>query len=747
MVCADDSGHRTESQVAGRTRESTLYRWGAGVACRWRLVLLAGLAGLILGAAAYPYLRTHLTGLDWEADGTESAQVDTFIERHFPAQGAEQDLVVFEASGQDVTVYRPAIERVVAAVRASQGVTAVSGPFDTHADHQVSPTRRVALAVVGLAGDPAARATHAEQLQKMVARTAAGSPVQARLTGLSPVFNDEIAIEESSTARGETIGITLALVVLVLALGSLVAAVVPLLVTATSLAITFGALALASVVVSFDSFVISCATMIGTGIAIDYSLFVVSRFREELLREEQAGALPQQATVAAVAAALATSGRTVLVAGTVVAASLCSLFVLRASIYREIAIAIALAVACTLLCAMTALPALLSALGARVNRLGLPVRWQPAELQRTAHAGPRGWARWARWVMRHPLLTGGAAALILLTAAWPLTALHYGLDLGMSSLQDTPSGTAATVLSDSFTPGALAPIQIACSGRDGHPLDEVGTQQVQSLVARLQHNPHVAAADVHRSGGYGLITVTTSIAVDTPAAINLVDQLRADAISLSRDNGVALLVGGPPAKFIDLGRVTRSGTPLVLILVLGVSLLLLVVMFRSVALAVKAILMNLLTTAAAIGLTVAVFQWGWLSSELDFASVGYLQHYMPIAVFAVVFGLSMDYQVFLIRRIREEWLSTGDNTRSVVTGIAHTARPITAAAAIMVCVFGSFVTSNVLEMKQIGFGLAVAIALDAVLVRLVLVPALMRLLGPWNWWLPDHLARRLPGSD
>ncbi|MEE3755353.1 MMPL family transporter [Mycobacterium intracellulare] len=727
-------------------QNSWLYRWGAGVARRWRLVLVAGLLAAVLGGIAYQDLRAHLTGLDWEADRSESSQVGAFIEKHFPARGAEQDLVVFDAVDADITGFGAAITPMLSAVRAADGVTGVVGPFDPGATGQVSANRRVAFAVVGLAGDPASRAIRAQHIQQIVSQNAAPN-VRAWLTGLSPIFNDNLVVEESSAERGETIGVALALVVLVLTLGSIVASCIPLLVTAASLANTFAALEVATAVFSFDSFVISCVTMIGTGIAIDYSLFVVSRFREELARQSDSGATGEHATAAAIATTIATTGRTILIAGAVVAVSLCSLFVIEAPIYREIAIAIAAAVACTLGCAMTILPALLAALGPRVNRLSLPARWQPAELRATEEGTSGGWARWARWVMRHPLPLGTAATLILLAAAWPLSGLRYGLDLGMPALQGTPSGKAATVLFDAFTPGMLSPIQITASGPGGRPLSAAQSDQLGALSDSLAREPHIAKVDVFDDAGYRLITALPTTPADAPATTHIVEHIRAQAVAMTRSTGAPdIHVGGPTAKFIDLSHVTRAGTPLVLILVLGSSFLFLLAMFRSLALALKAVVMNLLTTAASVGLTVAIFQWGWLASAFGFTSVGFLQVYMPVTIFAVIFGLSMDYQVFLVRRIREEWLHTGDNTVAVVAGIAHTARPITAAATIMVCVFGSFITSDVLEMKQLGFGLAAAIAIDAALVRLLLVPALMRLLGRWNWWLPTLRRQRSPIS-
>jgi putative drug exporter of the RND superfamily len=745
MSDADNIDHDMEAAASNFTPRSGLYRWGIFVARRWRLVLVSGVLAVVGGVIAYPYLQSHLIGLDWEADSSESAQVSAFIQEHFDSLGAEQEAIVFTAPGPQIAAVRPAVNRVVGAARSAEGVAGVVGPFDVGAVGQVSKNRRVAVAVLGLAGNPSLRATRAAHLQQVVAEAARGSAMKARLTGLSPILNDEVVIEERGAATGETIGVVLALIVLVLALGSLVAACVPLIVTGVSLSIIFGALALASLALPFTSFIISCVTMIGTGLAIDYSLFVVSRFREQLVIEQRSGVTRKQATIAAIGSAIATSGRTIVVAGVIVALSMCSLFALRASIFREIALAIGVAVVCTLLCTLTVLPAVLAALGPQINRLGLPRTWIPAELQPDRDADtPTGWERWANWVIRRPVAVGSIAAMSLLVAAWPVSGLRYGLDYGMSALSGTPSGQGAATLSEAFTPGALAPVQIIATRSGGQPLDEVATQKVEASAAALAGNPHVAHVDLQRHDGYLLVTAIPATPVDSPATTSLVEKIRSDASILARSGGPQLRVGGATASFIDLDHVVSTGMLPVLGLVVGVSLLYLLFVFRSVALAVKAVIMNLLTTAGAVGLTVAIFQWGWLSTLLAFTSVGFLQFYMPAVIFAVIYGLSMDYQVFLLRRVREEWLASGDNSRAVVAGIAHTARPITAAAAIMVCVFGSFIASDVLEMKQLGFGLAAAVALDAFLVRLALVPALMRVLGRWNWWFPAGLDKLTP---
>ena len=332
--------------------------------------------------------------------------------------------------------------------------------------------------------------------------------------------------------------------------------------------------------------------------------------------------------------------------------------------------------------------------------------------------------------------------MILVLAALPVGSLKYGIDLGIGSLGDQPSAQAQKVLARSFSAGAVSPIQIVVTGKGETPLDSAGTQHAKQLSDALGKDDRIAAVESVPGDGRVLLNAVPKVAIDSTAATDLIKYIRTDLAP--RATGQDVFVGGATAQFADISKETTDKAPYVLILVLGLSLLFLLLVFRSVALPIKAVVMNLLVTAAAVGVTIAIFQWGHGTGLLGFTSVGFLQVYIPITVFVLLFGLSMDYEVFLIRRMKESWQHTHDNAAAVASGIEHTARPIAAAAAIMVAVFGSFLTCGILELKQFGLSLAVAIALDATLVRLVLVPAFMRLLGDWNWWMPKSLSRRLP---
>ncbi|HEU4975131.1 MAG TPA: MMPL family transporter [Baekduia sp.] len=756
-------------------------RWGAWVARRRWWVLSAWAVILVVSALAYPHLLASLVASDYSVTGSDSAQVTKLIERDFSAAGAEQDVIAFDSSTLMIrdAEYRKVVDRVVAAARDAPGVASVLGPTDPGAQGQVSSDGRAALATVGLSGNDRQRGDRADHLQDVVARGAASGPVRAYLTGYSPSANDLTDVENADVERAESFGVPVAFVVLLLALAALVAAFVPLGMALVSITATFGLLSLLSTHASFDAFLLSIVTMIGVGVSIDYSLFVLTRYREELARARRAGR--PDAVPHAVSVAMATSGRTILFSGIVVVISLFSLFVVDAPIFHGIAVGAVLVVACTLVTAWTMLPALLAALGDRVNHGALPDRLQPADADEDAGAADAsGWARWARTVLRHPWLAVPAAALLLLFAV-PMLGIRLGIDLGLSAVSDTPSGKAELILARSFSEGAMSPVQILASHEGSGPLSAKDLQTIDRFTASVAKDPRVAGAFsvatlLRESGGdvspqalqrleqdpaaKGLVAQTVNVAngsdrtiitlvprdrVDSRSATTLVDDLRDHVVpSYTAAAGPQMLVGGATAQFADLSDETLGKLPVVIALVLTLSFVYLLVVFRSLLLPAKAVLMNLLATAAAFGLVTWVFQDGHLEGLLGFTSVGFIQTYLPIMVFAVLFGLSMDYEVFLIRRMQEEWERTHDNDRAVAVGIAHTARPITAAAAIMAAVFGCFLVADVLELKQFGFALAVAVVLDATFVRLLLVPAFMKVAGGANWWLPGWLDRHLP---
>jgi RND superfamily putative drug exporter len=426
------------------------------------------------------------------------------------------------------------------------------------------------------------------------------------------------------------------------------------------------------------------------------------------------------------------------------------------------------------------LPALLAALGDRVNKLSLPKRLQPAtDDDESIKVG--GWARWARYVLKHPWLAIPAAALMILFAL-PALGMKLGIDLGLASVANTPTGKAETILTEKFSPGLLSPVQILVSHEGSRELSQDDLNAIEKITASLTGDTRVDAVfsissvlqqetgevspqaldnlekipkakstlaqmvNVDNGSNRTIITVITKAPIDSMDATNLVRDIRNEMVPADAPGGnPQMLVGGATAQFEDLGVETLSKLPYVMLIVLTFSFIYLLLIFRSILIPVKAVLMNLLATFAAFGLTTWVFVDGHLQALFGFTSVGFVQTFLPVMVFALLFGLSMDYEVFLVGRMQEEWLLTHDNDEAVVTGVAHTARTITAAAAIMAAVFGCFLVANVLELKEFGFALAVAVILDATIVRLLLVPAIMKVAGgKANWWLPGFLEKILP---
>jgi RND superfamily putative drug exporter len=716
-----------------------------------RAVLFAWVIALAVCTVLYPTLKEVLSAPDYAVDNSQSSQVEHLLERSFRGAGSEQDALVFysrELRATD-TAYRAVVARVLRTTRSQAGVTSVLGPYGRRGVRPViSRDRRAAVGQVALAGDARTRFKDAARLQKAIAG-ASGGGVQAWLTGFSSFGKDLAQVETLDAERAEAIGVPVALVILLVALGALGAATIPLLLAGASLLLTYGLIALLGRLLNFDVFLLTIVTMIGVGIGIDYSLFIVSRFREELARRPPTRRGERRRIADAVGASMATSGRTIMYSGVIVGLSLTSLVVVPAAVCREFVIGTLVTVVCTVGAALTLLPAMLAQLGSRINAGALPARLQPSEVRPDVAEGEGGWARWALAVMRRPIVVAGLLSILLIASMAPMLGMRYGINVAFDSISGTPSGRGAQVLAHSFSPGMVGPIDVVVTGRgpNGSSRSNLAAarRRARSLVAGLRHDRRVAGLTLTPYANGVLLTVTPSVSVDSPAAYALVRRIRTVPAQGAHARGSSsVLVGGWTAQAVDASSATTGKLPEVLAITLGLALLFLLVVFRSVVLPIKAILMNLLATGATLGLAILIFQDGHGESLLGFTSPGFIQAYLPMFLFVLLFGLSMDYEVFLIRRMQETWHETADNRLAVASGVEHTARPISAAAAIMVAVFGSFLTANILELKQFGFALAGAVAIDATLIRLALVPALMCLFGDRNWWLPSSLARVLP---
>jgi RND superfamily putative drug exporter len=536
-------------------------------------------------------------------------------------------------------------------------------------------------------------------------------------------------VEPPTTGPATIIGILAAIIILLITFGTVVAAGLPLLTALLALGTAIGLIALLTHAFDVVNFTPELAAMIGLGVGIDYALFMVTRYRAAL----DAGVEPDEAIVTA----MDTSGRAVVFAGVVVVVAMLGQLLVGVSFLRGPAVGSSLTVLLTMFAAITLLPAVLSKLGRGIDR------WDPFGLRRRSKGRAVGfWERWAAMIERRPLVCALASLAILLVLASPILALRLGAADAGTDAKSTTTRQAYDLLAEGFGPGFNGPMQLVT--KLPTPNDTGAVATLRSGIVGQPDVATVAPAIYSPNGNLALINVVPKTAPRDAATSNLLNRLRDTLIPpLERQTHTTVYVGGTTALFADFSSYLASKLPLFIGAVVLLSALLLVV-FRSVFVAAKAIVMNLLSVAAAFGVVVAVFQWGWLGGLIGISTTSPIAAFLPVMVFAIVFGLSMDYEVFLMSRMHEEWERTGDAAHAVRHGLASTGRVITAAATIMVFVFLSFVLGDSLTIKLFGVGLASAVFLDAFLIRTILVPALMALMGPRAWWMPRGLARRLP---
>ncbi|MGH8871203.1 MAG: MMPL family transporter [Acidimicrobiia bacterium] len=591
----------------------------------------------------------------------------------------------------------------------------------------VSESGRSALLPVTIAGsDLDVVSGNAETVRETVASIQAPTGYRALVAGPATLNNDFNAIAEEDLRTGETIGIAVALVVLVLVFGSVVSGVIPVILGVVAIAVALGLAAVVGMFMDLSFFITNMITMIGLAVGIDYSLFIVSRYREERSTGFE--------KLEAIGRAGASATRAVFFSGLTVVLALVGLLILPNSLFRALGIGAILVVVVAVLASMTLLPAVLSLMGDRIESL---------RVRRRRPAGSRGrfWDRITKTVMGRPVLSVALSAGLLLLAASSVFSINEGLS-GVSTLPDEmESKQAFEILATEFAGGFASPVEIVVSG------DEVG-----ATVSNLE-------SDIAADGGFGpsfvdplstdnlaIISMQTLGDVNSIASQDALRLLRSEIVPRAVVGDTEVVVGGETAITVDFLDQVDTYTPIVFGVVLGLSFILLLIAFRSVVIPGKAILMNLLSVGAAYGLVVAVFQIGvgpaWVKDIADFVGfeqIETIEAWLPLFLFSILFGLSMDYHVFLLSRIKERFDQTGDNTESVAYGLRTTGALITGAAAIMVAVFAGFAAGRLASFQQMGFGLAVAVLLDATIVRSILVPASMRLLGKWNWYFPSWL--------
>ncbi len=566
------------------------------------------------------------------------------------------------------------------------------------------------------------------------ALAAAAEP--ARDAGLAVEMGGDAVMEQIEQGGTEILGVAVAAVVLVITFGSLLAAGLPLLTAIVGIVISVSAITAASGFVELSSSTPTLALMLGLAVAIDYALFIVSRYRHEI-------ALGREGEEAA-GRALGTAGSAVVFAGLTVIIALAGLSVVGVPMLTEMGLAAAFSVAMAVVIALTLLPALLGFVGRRIVGGRIPgLRSGDPE---SDEGKPRMGLRWARFVTRRPIAVLTAAVLAMAALAIPALDLRLGLPDEGSMAPDTTQRKAYDLLAEGFGPGFNGPLTVVVDAA-GSSSPQAAVQQVADTVGTIQGVAAVTPAVFNQAGDTALLTVVPTTGPGTPETEALVAALRDQSASLESDTGAAMLVTGATAINIDFSEKVSAAMLPYLALVVGLSLVLLMLVFRSILVPIKAALGFLLTMAATFGAVVAVFQWGWLADLIGVEQTGPVISLLPIFLIGVVFGLAMDYQVFLVTRMREAHVHGEEPTPAVVHGFQHGARVVTAAAMIMMSVFSGFIFSGEDIIKQVGFALAIAVLFDAFVVRMTIVPAVMTLLGSRAWWLPRWLDRLLPNVD
>jgi uncharacterized membrane protein YdfJ with MMPL/SSD domain len=689
---------------------------------RRRLVLAAWIVLLVVSLPFASRQTENLTGGGFEVPGSGSVAVENEVAR-FPGAGAESLGVVLENRGGDLAA---GVDRVAAAAGKVGGVELAD---DVAARARASGERVVLLPLqVTVSRDDALDA--AKDLRSELDVGEAVDGVQAYVVGQQALWAGMQVLQQEDLAKAEATGFPAILIVLLVVFGSLLAALLPVGLGVAAVLVTGAVVYFLALATTMSVFVTNVASMLGIGVAVDYSLFQLARYREEVHRGvDREHALD---------VAMRTSGATVVFSGMTVLVSMAGLFLLNSTVMRSLAIGAMVVVAIAVLGAVTLLPALIALLGRRVEEPGRLMR----SLTRGRKRDSRFWERWTARVMRRPALSALLAAGILLVLAIPALSLDYGNGALRMFPRDHETRRGAELAAAQAGPGGSSPTLVVARFRGS--VDQAAVDRYAEHLSQVPGVANVSQPQVSQDGRAVLLRVTSKSDPESQESLALVERLRADT---TLDRVAKVDVGGSSAQALDLNDLISGGIWKIFLFVMICSYLVLLVVLRSVLLPLKAVLMNLLSIGAAYGVTVAVFQYGWLDGITGYESLGYINAVTPPLLLAIVFGLSMDYEVFLLSRIRERYVATGDNRRAVAEGLQASAKVITSAALIMVVVFGTFTLTGVPQIKEIGFGLAVAIALDATLVRLVLVPATMELMGKWNWWLPRGLDRVLPHAD
>ena len=667
---------------------------------------------------------------DYEAHGTESGRATQLLKEGFPGLGGDSDTVVWRTSPGFVRA--AAVEQTMTGaldrIADLPGVASVVSPYDGQGTGRISADGRTAYATVTFAHQ-------AEDIDKSEAQAVVRAAKAAQTDGLQvELGGSAIALTEASSGHtAEIVGVAVAALVLFLAFGSLAASLLPIGTALVSVGTAYGAIVLLGHAMTVADFAPMLGMLIGLGVGIDYALFIVTRHRRGLKRGLSVNE--------AVTNAVVTTGRAVVFAGATVCIALLGMLILRLGFLNGVAIAASLTVVLTVAASVTLLPALLSFIGPRAL--------SRRERRRLAEHGPQPElptgvaARWSAFVERRPKLLGTLALIVMAVLALPTLSLHLGTSDQGNDPRSSTTRQAYDLLAGGFGPGVNGPLTLVTK-IDGAE-DKLTLDNLDATLRTTEGVASVTPVTYDAGGSTGYFSVVPDSAPQSQRTSDLVDRLRTEVLPRA-ETGTSLdiHVGGVTASYDDFADVIVGKLPLFVGVVISLGCVLLLLAFRSIGIPLKAAAMNVAAVAAAFGVVVAIFQWGWGSEFLGLGRAGPIEPFLPVIMVSVLFGLSMDYQVFLVSRMYEEWLETGDNRRAVRVGLAETSRVINSAAVIMISVFLAFVLSGDRVIAMFGIALASAVALDAFVLRTLLVPALMHLLGGANWWLPRGLDRVLP---
>ena len=686
-------------------------RLGRYAATHFRVVLAAWvLAALALGFLT-PRVENALSGAGWETTGSQSVQARQLINRNFHGLSSYGPTTVVSSPTKTVgdRAFRSVVAGVERTLRADRAVAEVVAPAP---GISISRDGHTAIVQAGAAKSSNEMVRAADRLKGRLAALSAGG-VQVHLTGAAGLWSDFNQANKTAMLRSEVISWPVTLAILVLAFGSLVAAGLPLMLTIIGLTAAGGSLYLGAQFFDISIWAMNFALMFALALGIDYALFVVMRFRGAFFGSELS---PEEAT----AVTMDTAGKAVLFSGLTVLISLTAVMLVPSPAFRSTSLGIMLAVIFVLAATLTLLPAVLAKLGPKVDKLALP--WAHSDEHRSAR-----FAAWGERLWRRPLLYGIPVLIVLLILAFPVTQLKTA----MPSIKVIPPGDSSRIgyqqVQHALGPGATGPLQlVAPAGR------------ASAVTAIAKRDPGIAAVLPAQPGGdHALVTAIPKQDPSNPAVGRTIDRLRTELPT-------GTLLGGAAAENHDLEAALAARTPLVIGVVLGLSFLLLLIALQAPLIAAAGVITNLLATGAAFGVAKWIFQDGALHSLLGFQSQGFLDAWGPVFFFAMIFAISMDYTVFLLSSAREHWDRSHNPREAMVSGLAHSGRVIFAAGAVMVAVLFTFALSGPLPPKEMGIILGVAVLLDAMLIRLLLVPVLLRLMGRWAWYLPRWAHRTLP---